>query len=132
MRSKCNVHRHRRLAASYQAGWEPVVEKNGRTGRRPARTRVAGPPPRMSLGATILLAVLLGPALDVRPRPSTSVSGSEFPERECCDPVYPPMPDPDPVPGPAYPTTTISTSSSFQTGQSGMMGGGLVGGGGGG
>ncbi|XP_049278948.1 uncharacterized protein LOC125761657 isoform X4 [Anopheles funestus] len=133
MRSKCNVHRRQRLAASTakdQAGWDTVGEENGRTGRRPARTRVAGPR-RMSLGAAMLLVIVLGPALDVRQRPSTSVSGSEFPERECCDPVYPPMPDPEPVPGPAYPTTTISTSSSFQTGQSGMGGGGLLGGGGG-
>uniref|UniRef100_A0A182MEN4 Uncharacterized protein n=1 Tax=Anopheles culicifacies TaxID=139723 RepID=A0A182MEN4_9DIPT len=132
MRSKCNVHRQQRLTATDQGGWEAISVEHGRTGTRPARTRVAGPPPRMSLGATILLAILLGPALDVRQRPCTSVSGSEFPERECCDPVYPPMPDPEPVPGPAYPTTTISTSSSFQTGQSGMIGGGLVGGGSGG
>uniref|UniRef100_A0A1I8JU76 GDNF/GAS1 domain-containing protein n=1 Tax=Anopheles funestus TaxID=62324 RepID=A0A1I8JU76_ANOFN len=133
MRSKCYVHRRQRLAASTakdQGGWDTVGEENGRTGRRPARTRVAGPR-RMSLGAAMLLVIVLGPALDVRQRPSTSVSGSEFPERECCDPVYPPMPDPEPVPGPAYPTTTISTSSSFQTGQSGMGGGGLLGGSGG-
>ncbi|XP_052902826.1 uncharacterized protein LOC128310265 [Anopheles moucheti] len=131
MRSKCNVHRQQRLAATEakdQGGREAVGEANGRTGWRPARTRVAGPP-RRSLGAAMLLAMLLGPALELRHGPSTSVSGSEFPERECCDPVYPPMPDPEPVPGPAYPTTTISTSSSFQTGQSGMVGGGLVGGG---
>ena len=40
---------------------------------------------------------------------------SEFPERECCDPIYPLIPDPEPLP-PALPTTTItslSSSSSF-------------------
>lgn len=34
---------------------------------------------------------------------------SEFPERECCDPIYPI--DPEPLP-PALPTTTISSSSA--------------------
>lgn len=136
MRSKCNVNRQQRPAASAATDQkrDGTVEAKYEhsTGRRPARTR-AGHGPRMSLGAAVLLVALLGPALEVRHGPSTTgVSGSEFPERECCDPVYPPMPDPDPVPGPAYPTTTISTSSSFQTGQSGIGGGGLIGGGTGG
>ncbi|XP_035898075.1 uncharacterized protein LOC118505829 isoform X4 [Anopheles stephensi] len=141
MRSKCNVNRQQQqqqqqwLATSKatdQSGQSSVGKQNECTGRRLARTRAG--PPRMSLGATMLLVTLLGPALDVRHGPCTTVSGSEFPERECCDPVYPPMPDPEPVPGPAYPTTTISTSSSFQTGQGGQgVGGGLhIGGGGGG
>jgi hypothetical protein len=44
---------------------------------------------------------------------------SEFPERECCDPIYPPfMPEPEPLP-PALPTTTISSSSATPTGRSG-------------
>ncbi|XP_052870389.1 uncharacterized protein LOC128275959, partial [Anopheles cruzii] len=112
----------------------------------------------LPFGATVLLAALLGPPFDVPRGPDSSgrggggggggggvVSGSEFPERECCDPVYPPMPDLDGLPGPVYPTTTISTSS-FQTGGGGGAGaeagggelgggsssGGLSGGGGGG
>lgn len=36
---------------------------------------------------------------------------SEFPERECCDPIYPLIPELDQLP-PALPTTTISSSSS--------------------
>ena len=37
---------------------------------------------------------------------------SEFPDRECCDPVFPfDITDPEPLP-PALPTTTISSSSS--------------------
>ncbi|XP_058812730.1 uncharacterized protein LOC131677126 isoform X5 [Topomyia yanbarensis] len=51
-----------------------------------------------------------------------SVRASEFPERECCDPIYPPMPDPEPIPpGSVQPTISISTSSS---GGSGGGGGG--------
>ncbi|XP_053672128.1 uncharacterized protein LOC128722485 [Anopheles nili] len=93
-------------------------ELNGRSVRHTARTRA-----RMPLGATILLVVLLGPA--ERTVRFGAVRGSEFPERECCDPVYPPMPDPEPVPGPAYPTTTISTSSGqFQPGSGGTGAGG--------
>ncbi|GAB0094871.1 glial cell line-derived neurotrophic family receptor-like, isoform E [Sergentomyia squamirostris] len=38
--------------------------------------------------------------------------------RECCDPIYPPIPNPEPVP-PALPTTTISPSSPTPTGRSG-------------
>lgn len=41
---------------------------------------------------------------------------SEFPERECCDPIYP-MPDPDPVQ--PLPTTTLPSSPSTLTGRSG-------------
>ena len=37
---------------------------------------------------------------------------SEFPERECCDPIYPPEPEPIP---PALPTTTIASSSPSLT-----------------
>ncbi|XP_058120418.1 uncharacterized protein LOC131284934 [Anopheles ziemanni] len=65
----------------------------------------------VGLAVALLLVTLLG------------VRGSEFPERECCDPVYPPMPEPDPDPGAVHPTTTISSSSSFQTGQTGEEGG---------
>ena len=44
---------------------------------------------------------------------------SEFPERECCDPIYPPIPDAEPLPPALPPTTTISSSSSNPTGRSG-------------
>ncbi|XP_021712347.1 uncharacterized protein LOC5567775 isoform X1 [Aedes aegypti] len=55
------------------------------------------------------------------------VRASEFPERECCDPVYPPLPDPEPIPpgGAVMPTTTISTSSSGMGMGGAGMGGGL-------
>uniref|UniRef100_A0A182FB09 Uncharacterized protein n=1 Tax=Anopheles albimanus TaxID=7167 RepID=A0A182FB09_ANOAL len=84
-----------------------------------AAAAVAADCPRwQSVGVAVLwLAVLLATL--------SPVLASEFPERECCDPVYPPMPDPEALPGPAYPTTTISTSS-FQTGPNG--GGGAAGG----
>lgn len=52
------------------------------------------------------------------------VHASEFPERECCDPIYPPMPvDPEPVPPPAVQPTATTSSSSQATpfGQSGMQ-----------
>lgn len=39
------------------------------------------------------------------------VSGSEFPERECCDPIYPSLQNPDPLPSPDAPTTVASLSS---------------------
>jgi hypothetical protein len=50
------------------------------------------------------------------------IKSSEFPERECCDPIYPPlmMPDPEPLP-PALPTTTVSSSSATPTGRSGEL-----------
>ncbi|XP_058466058.1 uncharacterized protein LOC131439242 isoform X2 [Malaya genurostris] len=61
-----------------------------------------------------------------------SIRASEFPERECCDPIYPPLPDPEPMPpGPILPTITISTSSSGGGGGGGGVGGGGIGGGGG-
>ncbi|XP_055524975.1 uncharacterized protein LOC129718325 isoform X4 [Wyeomyia smithii] len=42
-----------------------------------------------------------------------TIRASEFPERECCDPIYPPIPDPEPMPpGPVLPTTTISTAGA--------------------
>lgn len=40
---------------------------------------------------------------------SKQIGCSEFPERECCDPIYPLIPDPEPLP-PALPTTTISST----------------------
>lgn len=47
------------------------------------------------------------------------VHASEFPDRECCDPIYPPMiPDPDPLP-PALPTATTSSSLASPIGRSG-------------
>ncbi|KFB41430.1 hypothetical protein ZHAS_00009015 [Anopheles sinensis] len=135
MRARCNVSRRQRSEAAEEAvlrglsiaatagggpdesvgvcgGSESVGGDAYRSTAHGARTR-GRPRPRMALGlAVALLVTLLG------------VRGSEFPERECCDPVYPPMPDPDPVPpGAAHPTTTISSSSSFQTGQTGEEGG---------
>uniref|UniRef100_A0A182J528 Uncharacterized protein n=1 Tax=Anopheles atroparvus TaxID=41427 RepID=A0A182J528_ANOAO len=112
-----------REGASGVSGGENV----GREAHRSTGARTRG---RMSLGLAVLLVTLLGPAFDGRPS-GVGVRGSEFPERECCDPVYPPMPDPDPAPGAANPTTTISSSSPFQTGQAGGEGGLGMGGGGG-
>lgn len=40
---------------------------------------------------------------------------SEFPERECCDPIYPSIPELELLP-PAQQTTTISSSSSISAG----------------
>uniref|UniRef100_A0A182Q1J1 Uncharacterized protein n=1 Tax=Anopheles farauti TaxID=69004 RepID=A0A182Q1J1_9DIPT len=134
MSASCNVGGRQRFAASVPGGADECAGGGHR-----GRTRVARHGwPRLSYGcaACFLLVTLLGPAFDGGPnwRPTHFVGGSEFPERECCDPVYPPMPDPEPVPGPAYPTTTISSSSSFQTGLGGGVGvgggGGLIGGGG--
>ncbi|XP_055590351.1 uncharacterized protein LOC129742447 isoform X4 [Uranotaenia lowii] len=42
---------------------------------------------------------------------SNIVWASEFPERECCDPVYPPMPDPEPVPPGLLPAPLPTTTS---------------------
>lgn len=48
---------------------------------------------------------------------------SEFPERECCDPIYPLIPDLEPLP-PNQPTTTIaSSSSSYLAGAGGILSG---------
>lgn len=53
------------------------------------------------------------------------VHASEFPERECCDPIYPPMPaDPEPLP-PALPTVTTSSSQATPIGRSGTRGRGM-------
>lgn len=62
--------------------------------------------------------------------PPTLVGASEFPERECCDPVYPPLPDPESMPpgGQVLPTTTISSSASGGLGAAGIGGGGGGGG----
>ena len=46
------------------------------------------------------------------------VHASEFPERECCDPIHPPMPEPEPLP-PALPTATTSSSLASPIGRSG-------------
>lgn len=46
------------------------------------------------------------------------VGGSEFPERECCDPIYPLQPSVEPLP--ALPTTETSLSSPA------LGGGGLM------
>lgn len=49
------------------------------------------------------------------------VHASEFPERECCDPIYPPMPsDPEPIP-PALPTAIASSSQATPIGRSGTL-----------
>ncbi|XP_035782905.1 uncharacterized protein LOC118461558 isoform X1 [Anopheles albimanus] len=153
MRARCKVNRQRSAAVAAAAAAGKVqatarirCRKGGHTacdaepalvcaaGGSSSRTRgrresvrvaaaaaaaVAADCPRwQSVGVAVLwLAVLLATL--------SAVLASEFPERECCDPVYPPMPDPDALPGPAYPTTTISTSS-FQTGPNG--GGGAAGG----
>lgn len=51
----------------------------------------------------------------------TLVHASEFPERECCDPIYPPLPsDPEPLP-PALPTVTTSSSQATPIGRSGTL-----------
>ena len=46
---------------------------------------------------------------------------SEFPERECCDPIYPSIPELELLP-PAQQTTTISSSSSISAGNLGNTG----------
>lgn len=40
---------------------------------------------------------------------------SEFPERECCDPIYPLIPNPEPSPSAPASTTNPSVSSSPAT-----------------
>lgn len=46
---------------------------------------------------------------------------SEFPERECCDPIYPLIPELEELP-PALPTTTIvSSPSSYSVGAGGTL-----------
>lgn len=40
---------------------------------------------------------------------------SEFPERECCDPIYPLLPNPEPSPSATASTTNPSVSSSPAT-----------------
>ncbi|XP_055615554.1 uncharacterized protein LOC129761802 isoform X2 [Toxorhynchites rutilus septentrionalis] len=73
--------------------WTPVTPPCG-------RHKVCGKSPWVVL---LVVSCLMGPL----------ARASEFPERECCDPVYPPIPDPEPLPpGSVLPTTTISTSSS--------------------
>ena len=48
---------------------------------------------------------------------------SEFPERECCDPIYPLIPELEELP-PALPTTTIvSSPSSYSVGVGGVLSG---------
>lgn len=44
---------------------------------------------------------------------------SEFPERECCDPIYPLIPELDALPPNNQPTTTISSSPSYAVGVTG-------------
>lgn len=44
---------------------------------------------------------------------------SEFPERECCDPIYPSIPELELLP-PAQQTTTISSSSSSSVGSAAL------------
>lgn len=49
---------------------------------------------------------------------------SEFPERECCDPIYPLIAEPEPFPPSNLPTTTIaSSSSSYVAGAGGILSG---------
>lgn len=48
-----------------------------------------------------------------------SVECSEFPERECCDPIYP-NPDPEPSP-PSQPTSNLPSSPASPLGRSGMF-----------
>lgn len=51
-----------------------------------------------------------------------STNGSEFPERECCDPIYPLIAEPEPFPPSNLPTTTIaSSSSSYVAGAGGIL-----------
>lgn len=51
---------------------------------------------------------------------------SEFPERECCDPIYPLIPELDSLP-PASPTTTLSaSSSSYSVGAGGASNTGIL------
>lgn len=45
---------------------------------------------------------------------------SEFPERECCDPIYPLIPELDALPPNNQPTTTISSSPSYAVGVTGV------------
>lgn len=40
---------------------------------------------------------------------------SEFPERECCDPIYPLLPNPEPSPSATVSTTIPNISSSPAT-----------------
>ena len=50
----------------------------------------------------------------------SQVHASEFPDRECCDPVYPAMPqDPEPLPPAVLPTATTSSSQASPIGRSG-------------
>lgn len=45
---------------------------------------------------------------------------SEFPERECCDPIYPLIPNPEPSPAPASTTNpSVSSSPAITFGHSG-------------
>lgn len=53
------------------------------------------------------------------------LNGSEFPERECCDPIYPLIPEQEPFP-PALPTTTISSSLSPYAVGAGGVGAGVL------
>lgn len=46
---------------------------------------------------------------------------SEFPERECCDPIYPSIPELELLP-PAQQTTTIASSSSSYSAGTGVIG----------
>lgn len=48
-----------------------------------------------------------------------NVKCSEFPERECCDPIYP-NPDPEPSP-PSQPTSNLPSSPASPLGRSGMF-----------
>jgi hypothetical protein len=47
---------------------------------------------------------------------------SEFPERECCDPIYPSIPDLELLPPAAEQTTTIASSSSSYSAGNGVIG----------
>ncbi|XP_038105459.1 uncharacterized protein LOC6043184 [Culex quinquefasciatus] len=71
------------------------------------------PPSSTSLAAAILvLLVMTGVLPEAR--------ASEFPERECCDPIYPPMPDPE-EPGP---TTSVAVGGGGSSSGGSSHGGG--------
>ncbi|XP_055716353.1 uncharacterized protein LOC129810103 isoform X4 [Phlebotomus papatasi] len=81
-------------------------------GNNELSTKIEMDPVKMQ--GTILFAYIVYVAISM----VNYAESSEFPERECCDPIYPPIPNPEPVP-PALPTTTISPSSPTPTGRSG-------------
>lgn len=49
-----------------------------------------------------------------------TANGSEFPERECCDPIYHPVPSVEPLPALSTTDTSLSSSMSGLGGVGGM------------